>query len=52
MAGLTWTPALRQPQAELYAGVTIPAIFISTGGAQAHGALKTRGFLAVPCQSD
>jgi len=33
-------------------GVTTPAIFISLGGPQAHEALRTLGFLAVPCQSD
>ena len=50
--GLTWTPALRQAQGKLYAGVTMPAILISMGGPPAHGALRTLGFLAVPCQSD
>ena len=50
--GLTWTPALRQAQGKLYVGVTTPAIFISMGEPQAHGALRTLGFLAVPCQSD
>ena len=35
--GLAWTPALRQAQGKLFAGVTTPAIFISLGGPQAHG---------------
>jgi hypothetical protein len=34
---LTWTPALRQAQGRLFAGVTRAAVFISMDGPQVHG---------------
>ena len=44
-----WTPALRQAQGKLYAGVTTTAIFISLGGPQAYAHSESQGGPANAC---